>query len=281
MGIFTDNPVLGRELRSRLRLRRLRGNRPLAVATGLMLLVIAWFSVKGLIAIAHGQVDDARDLWSYLILFLVLLIVVVAPALLSTAVSQEREQQTWEALTATRLTGGQVLLGKWLGRLSLAVLPIVILLPFLVGCAVKGALSPVTFFATLCFLAVTAAGYGVLGLLCSFFARKSLSATVTALTLTIALCIGTPILAALLQEFVRAASPIYAYQDPMVLWVNPFYAVTALTSASETHNVGSLTFSAQQTDAGTVAGFYFVVTLVTAAAGLLFMISRYRRAARE
>ncbi len=280
MGILTDNPVLGRELRARLRLRNLRANRPLAVVTGLVLLVIAWFSVKSLIAIAFGQTDDARDLWSYLVLFLVLLIVVISPALLSTAITQEREQQTWEALTATRLSAAQVLLGKWLGRLTMAVLPIVLLLPFLIACAVKGALTPGTFFLTLFFLLLTAAGYGVLGLLCSFFVRKSVSATVTALTLTLALCIGTPIVAALLPDFLRAASPDFTYQDPVALWVNPFYAVTALTAVNETHDVGSLVFS-QQDPAGAITLSYFVVTGAAIVGGLLFMISRYRRAARD
>jgi ABC-type transport system involved in multi-copper enzyme maturation permease subunit len=280
MGIFNDNPVLGRELRARLRLRKLRGNRPAAIFTAFIGLVILWFSIKGMVAIAHGQTSDARDLWSYLVIFLVLLIVVVAPALLSTAVTQEREQQTWEALTATRLTASQVLLGKWLGRLSLILLPILILLPFLIGCAVKGALNPVTFFGTLAFLAATSAGYGSLGLLCSFFARKTINATVTALTLTIGLCIGTPIIAALMSTFVRAASPTYTYLDPPILWINPFYAITALTAACESHDVGALTFSAQN-DANTIAGFYFILTLGATVCALLFMISRYRRAARE
>jgi ABC-type transport system involved in multi-copper enzyme maturation permease subunit len=153
-------------------------------------------------------------------------------------------------------------------------------LPFLIGCAVKGALSPATFFATLLFLLLTAAGYGVLGLLCSFFSRKTISATVMALTLTIAFCVGTPIIAALLPDFLRAASSDYTYQDPMVLWLNPFYAVTAVTAMNEEHGVGQLTLS-DQDPAAAITWFYFLVTLAATAAGLFYMTSRYRRAARE
>jgi ABC-2 type transport system permease protein len=280
MGIFTDNPVLGREMRSRLRLRKIESNKPLAVVSAVVGLGIVWFYIKGLVGIAHGQVDDARSFWSYLVLFLLLLIVIITPALLSTAITQEREQQTWEALATTRLTAAQVLLGKWLGRLSLAVLPVVILLPFLIGCAVKGALNLLTLPITLLFFVVTIAGYGVLGLLCSFFSRKTVSATVTALTITIALCVGTPIVAAMMPDFLRAATSDYTYQDPIILWFNPFYALSALVSSVEPQGVGAL--SVPDTEpATTVAVVYLMATLLAGGAGLLYMITHYRRAVRE
>ena len=223
MGIFTDNPVLQREMRSRLRLRRVLGSRPMAWVAGVTTVVIVYFYVKGLIAIGRGETNDARDLWSYLVLFLLLLIVVIAPALLSTAITQEREQQTWDSLTRTNLTAGEVLLGKWLARLSLTALPIVVLLPFLIGCSVKGDIGALTDMAVLLFLALTAGTYGVLGLLCSFFARKTVTATVVSLTVTIFLCVGTSIVDALLSSFLRAASTDYSYQDSGVLWMSPFY----------------------------------------------------------
>ena len=243
-------------------------------------LVIVYFYIKGLIAIGHGQPQDARDLWSYLVLFLLLLIVVIAPALLSTAITQEREQQTWDSLTSTNLTASEVLLGKWLARLALTGLPVLVLLPFLIGCSVKGALRGFTDLAVLLFLAVTAGAYGVLGLLCSFFARKTVTATVVSLTVTIFLCVGTPIVAALLESFLRAASTDYSYQDPPLLWLNPFYALFALVTALEPQSVGMIKLRARCSPGGAVTA-YFLGSLVTAAAGLAWMTARYRHAARE
>lgn len=280
MNIFADNPILGRELRSRLRLRKVRGNPALAVLFSFILLVIVWFSVKGIIGIMNGRADDARDLWSYLIVFLLLLTLILAPALLSTAVTQEREQQTWETLAITRLTSAQILLGKWLGRLLLTLLPIIILLPFLIACSIRGALEPILFFLSLLFLVVTAAGYGTLGLLCSFFARKSVSATVAALTLTLVICIGTPIIAQLMQNFLRDASANYSPQDPIILWVNPFVAAAAVVSSFEPQSVGMLGVS-DADNARAMMIFYFVVTVLATALALVLMMKRYRRATLE
>ena len=83
------------------------------------------------------------------------------------------------------------------------------------------------------FLALTAGVYGVLGLLCSFFARKTVTATVVALTVSIFLCVGTTVLAALLSSFFRAASADYSSHDPALLWLNPFYALFALVAQLE------------------------------------------------
>lgn len=280
MIIFSDNPVLWRELRSRLRLRKIWGSRPLLVLTGLILLIILWFSIKGIIGILNDQPQDARDLWSFLVLFLLLLTVLLAPALLSTAVTQEREQQTWETLALTRLSAGQVLLGKWLGRLSLTLLPAVILLPFLIACLVRGALAPGLFILALLFVMVTATGYGTLGLLCSYLARKSVNATVTAMMLTLAVCIGTPMIAALTHGVLQDASANYSAQDPVILWLNPFFSIAAVVSIFETQPVGMLSLN-NADDAFAITLSYFVVTILATVAALSFMIVRYNRATIE
>ena len=280
MGIFTDNPVLQREMRSRLRLRRVLASKPMAWVAGMTTVVIVYFYIKGLIAIGRGEANDARDLWSYLVLFLLLLIVVIAPALLSTAITQEREQQTWDSLTSTNLTAGEVLLGKWLARLSLTALPVVVLLPFLIGCSVKGDIGALTDMAVLLFLALTAGTYGVLGLLCSFFARKTVTATVVALTVTIFLCVGTFIVDALLSSFLRAASTDYSYQDSVVLWLSPFFALNALVLAVEPQGVGMISPSGTASN-GDVVTAYLLGSFLAAAAGLAWMTARYRHAARE
>ncbi|MBV9852603.1 MAG: ABC transporter permease subunit [Armatimonadetes bacterium] len=283
MGILTDNPVLRREVRARLRLRRLTASKPLAWIVGLTSLVIVYFYIKGLIAIGRGDTQTARELWAYLLLSLLLLVVILAPALLSTAITQEREQQTWEALTTTRLTAAEVLLGKWLARLSLTGLPLLVLLPFLIGCAVRGGVGISTNLSALLFLALTAGFYGVLGLLCSFLARRTVTATVAALTIAIFLCVGTPILAALTAEYVRAASTDYSYRDPVVLWINPFYALTAFLSVLEPHGVGMIggPGALGPQPPGSVVAFYLITSLLAIAAGLSFMAARFRHAARD
>ena len=281
MGIFTDNPVLQREIRARLRLRRLAASRPLTWGAGVGVLIIVYFYIKGMIAIGRGQMEDARDLWAYLILFLLILIIVIAPALLSTAITQEREQQTWEGLTSTHLTGAEVLLGKWLARLSLTGLPLLVLLPFLIGCAARGQIGLRTNLATLLFLLLTAGSYGVLGLLCSFFARKTVTATVVSLTVTLFLCVGTPILAAILASFLQAASADYSYHEPAIMWINPFYALFALVIYLEPQGVGMIVPTPGTVPSVAAVFVYSLVSVGVCASGLSLMTARYRRAVRE
>ena len=186
---FANNPVLEREVRGRLRLKR-RGTATLWTAAPVALVAL-YFYTRGLIALSRGPMRDAQDLWGLFVYGALTLIVLLAPALSSTAITQEREQQTWDALAATRLTGAEIIGGKWLGRQLIPMLIILIALPFLVGCTVRGQLPFGLFALTLLFLIVTSGFYGALGLLCSFGGRRSAGATATALTMTILLCLGT------------------------------------------------------------------------------------------
>ena len=141
MGLFTDNPVLEREVRGRFRLRRKGAGRSVPWLTWSIGLVALYFYARGLAGIGHGTMQDARDLWPLLAYGALTLIVLLAPAIASTAITQEREQQTWETLTTTPLSATEVLLGKWLGRQMILWLLLVLLLPFLAACCFRGQLG--------------------------------------------------------------------------------------------------------------------------------------------
>ncbi len=104
MGLLTNNPVLEREVRGRLRLRRKGAGRAIPVVAWPIGLVALYFYARGLAAIGRGSQRDAQELWPLFLYGALTLIVLLAPALASTAITQEREQQTWEALATTRLS---------------------------------------------------------------------------------------------------------------------------------------------------------------------------------
>lgn len=262
MSILTNNPVLEREVRGRLRLKR-RGTATLWTAAPVALVAL-YFYTRGLIALSRGSVRDAQDLWVLFAYGALALIVLLAPALSSTAITQEREQQTWDALAATRLTGAEIIGGKWLGRQLIPMLIILIALPFLVGSAVRGQLGFSLLVTTLAFLIVTSGFYGALGLLCSFGGRRSAGATATALTMTILLCLGTYVV----NSVIALLTPnSYQHPESVVLWINPFYAMNALQSWFQPSN-------------GLITGVYFSLTLLALAGLLALMVRRYTRAVR-
>jgi len=273
MGIFSDNPVLEREMRGRLRLRRKGAGRPHAWVAVLLALVILYFYARGLMGLFQGPRQDAREFWPLLSYGLLTLIVLLAPALTATAITQEREQQTWDTLATTRLTGTQVLLGKWLARQTLPMLLIVLACPYLLGCVIRGEMGFPTLLATVAFLVVTSLFYGALGLLCSYQARRTVAATATALTFTALLCIGTPIVSSVITIL---SGP----RSTPVLWLNPFYALTSLLVWLSDNDGSSRGYQYGDEPFVESSIFYFVAMPVLTAAALLFMVRRYRQAVR-
>ena len=277
MGLFSNNPVLEREVRGRLRLRRkAAGIHWLAWILGV---VIFYFYARGLDGLWRGKPLDAREFWGLLLYGLLTLIVLLAPALSSTAITQERQQQTWDSLATTRLTGGEILLGKWVGRQVILWLLIALSLPYLLGCAARGDISLLSLLAVLLFLLVTTAFYSVLGLFCSYQAKRTAAATATSLTLTALLCVGTVIVNAVLGYFVANSENYHG--NSSVMWLNPFFALSALMDWLNVNGPNNGGNGYEVEPNGTIVGFYFVVTALLTFAALYFMVSRYRRAVRE
>lgn len=281
MPILSNNPVLEREIRGRLRFKRRGGPQRLWIAR-LLGVVVAYYYIRGLLAIAGGTAQDARDFWPVLTYGALALIVLLAPALAATAISSEREQQTWEILGTTPLSGAEVVLGKWLGRQIVLWLLLVILLPYLAVCAACAGFGWRVLPSALGFLLVTIACYSALGLLCSFQARRTMTATAAALTFSALLCIGSIIVSETAQTLLYGGSSFPTYASP-ALWLNPFYALgwqgdwlTAPPPGS-----GNITAPDEAVAEGQVVIGYFLLSLAFTAGALVFMVRRYRRAVRE
>ena len=272
MGIFTSNPILEREVRGRLRLRR-KGS----VAANLWIArflgaIVLYFYARGLLGIWRGTLQDARDFWPLLFYGALVLAVLLSPALSATAITQEREQQTWEILATTQLSAAEVLLGKWIGRQIVPWLLLVLLLPYMLVDAARAHLGGLMLPAVVGFLLVTIAFYSALGLLCSFQARRTMTATATALTLAAFLCIGTLVVNWVISLFLLQGGNV---QTP-VLWLNPFTAIGSL--------IGQIDPALGSSDASTDFAAplaYFLITVLATVATLLFMVRRYHRSVRE
>ncbi len=265
MGIFSNNPVLEREMRGRLRLRRRGAGKSFFWVAIILTAVIFYFYARGLAGLFGGPRQDAREFWPLLSYGLLVIIVLLAPALTATAITTEREQQTWDTLTSTRLTGSEILLGKWLARQTIPAVLIFLACPYLVGCVIRGQMDPLLLPATLAFLVITSLFYGALGLLCSYQAKRTVAATATALTCMAFFCLGTSLIASVVMI-------LNGPRDPAVLWLNPFYALSALQNL--------LNHSYQMEQNTSIVWFYFLVVPTLTAAMLLFMLRRYRQAVR-
>jgi len=273
MGIFTDNPVLEREVRGRLRLKRKNGVRANLWIARLIGAIAAYYYVRGMIGIWRGTLQDARDFWPLLVYGALVLIVLLAPALSATAITQEREQQTWEILATTQLSAWEVLLGKWLGRQMIPWLLIVILLPYMAVDAARAQLGFLELPAVLLFLILTTACYSALGLLCSFQAKRTMTATASALTISAFLCIGTVVVS---QVYDLLFHIDFGKEASLAMWINPFYAVGIVLDQIQGGLFGS------PTDADAAAPvWYLLLTVAATVAAFAFMVRRYQHSVRE
>ncbi len=112
-----ENPVLRKELFLRLRLRQ---TKPVIVGIfALVLLSLGYLHYLALNALLREK-DHFAGQFVYQATFGIqfLLMGLIAPALTASAVSQEKEQQTWEMLLVSRLTTGEILWGKFLARIA-------------------------------------------------------------------------------------------------------------------------------------------------------------------
>lgn len=277
MGLFTDNPVLEREVRGRLRLRRKGGPRGVPVIAWILGLVVLYFYARGLSALAHGTLQDARELWPLLMYGALTLIVLLAPTLASTAITQEREQQTWEVLATTRLTAGEILVGKWMGRLLIPLLLLTLLLPYLLACVFLGDMGWWILPVSLLFFVVTTGFYSLLGLVCSFQARRTTAATATALTMTILLCLGTVVVNSVINIF----SVNFRNGNTPVMWLNPFFVLGSLMNwliPSWGYQYGN---GPDHDPFSLIVVVYLLGSLAVAAVTLRFMAARYHHSVRE
>jgi ABC-2 type transport system permease protein len=272
MGIFTNNPVLEREVRGRLRLKRKGGISANVWIARLIGVIAAYYYVRGMIGIWHGTLQDARDFWPLLVYGALVLIVLLSPALSATAITQEREQQTWEILATTQLSASEVLLGKWIGRQMIPWLVLGILLPFMAVDAARAELGVFLLPTVLVFLLVTIACYSALGLLCSFQAKRTMTATASALTISAFLCIGTVVINWVISLLLLHGSDLWS----PVLWANPFYALDSLMGWFSPRTLGN--------DPNATYGawvWYFLFTALSTVTALLFMVRRYHHSVRE
>jgi ABC-type transport system involved in multi-copper enzyme maturation permease subunit len=135
VGIFTQvlaNPVIGRELRVRVRLGR--GYLLQAAYLAFMILIVA-LAYEWVVGDENNlrnpfQMQSALKNFYYTVLgTLIALIVLIAPALTANAISLERERKTIDLLLATPLTARHLLTGKLVASFAFIVLLLALTLP--------------------------------------------------------------------------------------------------------------------------------------------------------
>jgi ABC-type transport system involved in multi-copper enzyme maturation permease subunit len=157
-----------------------------------------------------------------------ILIVLLAPALTSGAISNEREKQTLELLITTPVSTLGMVIGKLLASLAYVFILIVASVPLMSLVFVFGGVAPEDVVRVYVLLFTVAIGSGAVGLFMSALTKRTQVATALAYVVGFALTIGL-----LLVYMYILATPnrdargnFIAEQHPpeILLWLNPFVA---------------------------------------------------------
>ena len=225
-----SNPVLHKEL-MRMRMRQ---GRPVRMA----LLTIAplgvayfyWLSISYLL---RNQLHSGRDVWMITVMIQFLLIGLLTPAATANAISQEREQQTWDMLLQTRLTPKQIIFGKLAARLAPSLAVILLGLPITTACLLIGGREnaygyyerPIdfgTFLLAPVGMLIIAAFFATFGLYMSMKYKRTLYALLATYGFLFGvLSVCTVMLTGMLQMFTRNNNRFM--EEFPLMWINPFY----------------------------------------------------------
>jgi ABC-2 type transport system permease protein len=221
------NPIIVRELRVRM-----RGARPYVILTiFLLLLSLMGYGVIQLMfqqsrmgsVMLSAQVGQA--LFNILSFGVLALVVFLAPAMTSSAISGEREQMTYEMLLATPLPPTRILRGKLLAALSYLFVLIFATLPIFSVVFMFGGVTVPAMLKVLALLCLSALACGTVGLFCSALFRRTSRATIISYGLILLLLATTILPASIWPQF---SNPPGQPVPPQWLYLNPFSALVSM-----------------------------------------------------
>jgi ABC-type Na+ efflux pump permease subunit len=218
---MTAGPIIARELLTAARRPRIYRIRVLLAA---MLLAVFWANLKGH-SVYYGdvlsvsQVASFARLTFYLFAGLQGLATVAAlPEFLASSIAQEKERRTLSGLLTTHLTSVEIVLGKFVARLTQFFATIAVGAPVLLLLSLLGGIDPqeiLLLYATTFSMAIFIGG---LAILISTLARSTRKATSTTAILAVTWLIG-PFLVTFLG-FAFVPRPLLTFIMPAVVWIS-------------------------------------------------------------
>jgi len=175
-----DNPVLTKELRVRM-----RGARAYWILFGYLgfLSVQLWFQYYGWLNTVHSTGSGAseagrlgNEIFGYLLVAQMFLVLFITPAITSGALTIEKEQRTLDMLTLTRIPRHAIISGKLLSAVSFTALLIISSLPLISICFMLGSIDPKMVVSTYLEMLMGSVLIGAVGLMWSSVLKTTTTA---------------------------------------------------------------------------------------------------------
>ena len=222
------NPMVGKELRQRMRERRgwILPSLYLLILSSVITLVY-YFSVSE----RQGRGDEIQGSELGLIIFVVVtytqmtLLLLLAPVFSAGSVTIEKEQRTLPGLLTSLLTVWQIWWGKFVSSLLFLLLLLFTSSPLLCVAFAFGGVSPLQVVVSIGTAVLVLATLSSVGLYCSSFFRRSIHATAVSYAIVVAMTVLTFVAFLLMQahwqqNMIGGEPPPYVF---IPLYFNPFF----------------------------------------------------------
>lgn len=232
-----ENPVFVKEIKSKMRSRQPRS--VTLTIVGIIGLIVLWCYYEAISWLMQiGGSNSGRAPWQICTVVQAFLIWILGPAVAANAITQEREQQTWEMMISTLLTPMEILLGKLAARLLPLLGILALFLPFMLFCLGLGGLEVSEFLLTYVLFGVWTLFLVTLSLFTSWAFKRTAVALAVSYLVVIFLSIGTALIAQVLEPF---GSP----ERSPISWLNPFLITAALLDREHIPNADSILLFSQ------------------------------------
>ncbi|MDJ0753492.1 MAG: ABC transporter permease [Ardenticatenaceae bacterium] len=191
---LAENPITQKELRSRM-----RGARAFVVLTGFLVLMSAFVLFTYLIVVLNdsGTSNSNRTAGQAIFITLVtvqtFLVLFIAPAFTSGAISGEKERQTFELLKTTLLSPKAFVFGKLASALSYVFLLVLAAVPLISLAFMLGGITPSEVIISQLLLLSAAIAYATIGLYFSSSMRSTMGASVATYVVILIFNVGIPV----------------------------------------------------------------------------------------
>jgi ABC-2 type transport system permease protein len=228
------NPIVAKEYRSRMRTWR----SPLTITIYVLILgAVGWavFAVitSTLINTGSGLSPGSMGItiFTFLVLFQIVLLAFITPALTAGAISGERERQTIDLLFVTPLAPFSIIWGKLLASMSFVVLLLALSVPIFSLVFLFGGIELDQVLAAFALTGVTAMTLGFLGVAFSTVFKRTLAATVASYGAAFVILVGSPAFG-LIFPTEYGVNTTTAPAPPAVSVIGPIVPLVVLASNS-------------------------------------------------
>lgn len=233
---WVKNPVLRKELTSRMSIRRMSKANRIALTLFMAVVLPIVYLIIARVLFINSSVRDGRDVFGVIAVgFQTAFAVLLSITVTSGVITLEREKQTWNALLLSRLTSWEIVWGKLLGSVVPALAMQLIFIPILIMAALKGGVSAASFIGAEVFVVFCTFFYGIIGMFFSWLCRRTQLAAASAMATVMISVVASPVLLALWQNL---TSSYQTKPETFVpLWTNPFYVMVQITGLENSSGV--------------------------------------------